>query len=378
MTSGVLVQILFDLLLLASVAFLWVKMHRPQKDDPRLSRGLQLLQSKIAVLEDLSDQIENQVQQIMALMDSKGREMQNHLMAADKQIQKIGLSMEKSLDVAKIFQDRIPHQEIIERQNTIKYVKAARMAHQGSTIEEIAEEVDLSRGELEMIAKVNREQLQFSEEDLPEWAKEEENALSSGSTAGQAASATAFGMATGGSASGATAGLDTQALTRTLDRADISLSTLGEKFRQAIPRVDQEYVITPKNPSVPHIEMPAKSAAPRAASVVAPVDNRTATSKVVAPPSATSRSAAFANARNAAVPASPSGGSTANSTAQNSQSATSSAARRVAATTQAANGPATSTSAQAPVSNRAQTTTGKSVEVQKVVFPRIDMTQHLS
>lgn len=79
--------------------------------------------------------------------------------------------MQKSLEVAKIFQDRIPHSEILERQNTIKYVKAARLAHQGLAPEEIGRQVDLSLGEIEFIAKVNRDQLMFCEESLPEWAQ---------------------------------------------------------------------------------------------------------------------------------------------------------------------------------------------------------------
>ncbi len=173
MTFWGLVQLFVDLVLLTSAGFMWVKLHRPAKDDPRLSRGLQLLQSKISVLEDLSDRTETQVTQLTTLMEQKCREIQNVIFQAEKEIQKIEAAMGKSLEVAKIFQDKIPHQEIIERQNTIKYVKAARMAHQGVSIDDIAAAVDLSRGELEFIAKVNREQLQFSEEDLPEWAKEE-------------------------------------------------------------------------------------------------------------------------------------------------------------------------------------------------------------
>lgn len=174
MSFWVLVQVFVNLVLLAAVGFLWFRLQRPAKDDPRLSRGLQLLQSKISVLEDLSDRTEHQVGQITALLDQKVREIQTHLLNADKHVQKIESSMGKSLEVAKIFQDKIPHQEIIERQNTIKYVKAARMAHQGVSVEEIAGQVDLSRGEIEFIAKVNREQLQFSEADLPVWAQEGE------------------------------------------------------------------------------------------------------------------------------------------------------------------------------------------------------------
>lgn len=173
MSFWVLVQVLVNLLLLAGFGFIWFRLARAPKDDPRMSRGLQLLQSKISVLEDLSDRTETQVAQLTALLEQKCREVQNLVAQSEKQMQKIEGSMAKSMDVAKIFQDKIPHQEIIERQNTVKYVKAARMAHQGASIEEIASSVDLSRGEIEFIAKVNRDQLQFSEADLPEWTKEE-------------------------------------------------------------------------------------------------------------------------------------------------------------------------------------------------------------
>jgi hypothetical protein len=155
------------------------RLNKPAKDDPRLSRGLQLLQSKIAILEDLSDRTEVQVSQLVALMEHKSKDVQGKIQQAERQIHLINTSMEKSLEVAKIFQDKIPHQEIIERQNTIKYIQAARLANQGKSIEEIREQVDLPIGELEFIAKVNRSQLMFSEKDLPEWAlSSEEKRLS--------------------------------------------------------------------------------------------------------------------------------------------------------------------------------------------------------
>lgn len=173
MSFWVLVQVLVNITLFAAFGVLWVRLHRPAKDDPRLSKGLQLLQSKIAVLEDLSDRTEHQVSQLTALLETKCREIQEKIVAADRQISLIDQSAQKSLEVAKIFQDRIPHHEIVERQNTIKYVKAARLAHRGASTEEIAKEVELSIAEIEFIAKVNRERLQFSEEDLPEWARED-------------------------------------------------------------------------------------------------------------------------------------------------------------------------------------------------------------
>ncbi|WP_415062197.1 DUF2802 domain-containing protein [Bdellovibrio sp.] len=182
MSFWFLLQVLMNLILLAGVVGLWVRLNRPPKDDPRLSKGLQLLQSKIAVLEDLSDRTETQVNQLTALLEQKVKDIQTKIQSADKQLVKIEQSMQKSLEVAKIFQDRIPHTEIVERQNTIKYVKAARLAHQGLSVDEIAEQVgDLSRGEIEFIAKVNRDQLMFCEDSLPEWAQQEAEVTSSAS-----------------------------------------------------------------------------------------------------------------------------------------------------------------------------------------------------
>jgi hypothetical protein len=164
--------LLVNLILTAGVVAMWIRLNRPQKDDPRLSKGLQLLQSKIAVLEDLSDRTEVQVNQLTALLEQKCKDIQTKIQASEKQLAKIDQSTQKSLEVAKIFQDRIPHTEILERQNTIKYVKAARLAHQGLSFDEIAQQVDLSRGEIEFIAKVNKDQLMFCEDSLPEWAQE--------------------------------------------------------------------------------------------------------------------------------------------------------------------------------------------------------------
>lgn len=172
MSFWLLIQILINIVLFAVVGILWMKLSRPQKDDPRLSKGLQLLQSKISVLEDLSDRTETQVQQLTALIESKVKDVQAKIQSADKQLAKIEQATQKSLEVAKIFQDRIPHDEILERKNSIKYIKAARLAHQGLSVDEIAKQVELSRGEIEFIAKVNKDQLMFCEKSLPEWATE--------------------------------------------------------------------------------------------------------------------------------------------------------------------------------------------------------------
>jgi hypothetical protein len=243
----ILLQVLVDFILLAAAAALWIKLTRPAKDDPRLSRGLQLLQTKISVLEDLSDRTETQVTQLTALMEHKVKEIQQQILSADKQVQKIEISMAKSMEVAQIFQDRIPHQEIVERQNTVKYVKAARLAHQGVSASEIAKQVDLSQGEIEFISKVNRDHLQFSEEDLPGWARgESESVVTAPSEAAEAPAENP---------------LSPQPLGKSEDK--VTLSALGDRFRQAIPTTTtQSGMIMAQQQPLPQQPMPAKTLTP--------------------------------------------------------------------------------------------------------------------
>lgn len=166
-----LIQIFVDVALGVGLFVMWTRLKRPPQDDPRLSRGLQLLQSKITVLEDLSDRTDVQVKQLSHLLDQKTRVIQDKIVEADRQNFQIHESMQKSLEVAEIFQDRIPHEDIVERQKTIHYVNAAKMANAGNSVEEICAAVALPREQIELIAKFNREELMFNEEALPEWAK---------------------------------------------------------------------------------------------------------------------------------------------------------------------------------------------------------------
>lgn len=172
MSGWVLAQIILNIAFIAAALVCWARLNRPQKDDPRLSRGLQLLQSKIAILEDLSDRTDMQVKQLTHLLEQKGREVQECIAQAQSQIHKVESAIQKSLDVSEIIQEKIPHKEIVERQNTVKYVQAAKLAHQGLTADEIAEKIDIPKSELEFIVKVNRNKLMFSEQHLPTWAKE--------------------------------------------------------------------------------------------------------------------------------------------------------------------------------------------------------------
>lgn len=172
MSFTLFLQIFANVFFAVCIFVIFARLRRPAKDDPRLSKGLQLLSSKIAVLEDLSDRTETQVQQMLLLLDQKSKELQSKIALAEQQVLAVRQSMDQSLEVAQIFQDKIPHNEIIERQNSVKYIKAARMAHAGVSVADIAREVDLPMGEIEFIAKVNQDSLSFREEDLPAWARD--------------------------------------------------------------------------------------------------------------------------------------------------------------------------------------------------------------
>lgn len=169
MTILGILQIALNLLFFAGIALCFIKLKGRREEDPRLSYGLKMLQNKIAVLEDLSDKTELQVKQLVVLLESKMRDLQQKVKDADQQLSRIDQSMNKTLEVAHIFQEQVPHEQIMERKTTNKYITAARMAHQGMDFSQIQKQVDLPPAELDLIVKLNREQLMFSEDHLPAW-----------------------------------------------------------------------------------------------------------------------------------------------------------------------------------------------------------------
>lgn len=168
----ILTQIVVNIFFLAVLSAIWLRQKLKPQDDPRLSKGLQMVSSKIAILDDLSRRMDNQVEQINSLIDQKAKELLEQIENSERQILKIEQSLQKSLEVARIFEDKIPHHEIVERQNTMKYIKAAKMANEGRTLEEIQQAVDLSYAEIELILTVNKENLVFDDASLPAWLKE--------------------------------------------------------------------------------------------------------------------------------------------------------------------------------------------------------------
>lgn len=227
-------QISLDVFFLVGIVVMWIRLNRPAKEDPRLSRGLQLLQSKISILEDLSDRTDNQVKQMLKLLEKKGAHVQEQILHAKETIGLIEQSMNKSMEVAEIFEDKIPHEEIIERQSSKKYIEAARLAHEGLSAEEISKQVDLDVAEIEFIAKVNKDRLMFSEDDLPKWAQKSEEM--------DAMEMDVSALIPQEKAKRPETGFE-RSFEKAFENPGVSMShleELGKKFREACDEVDQE------------------------------------------------------------------------------------------------------------------------------------------
>ena len=183
MNIWLLLLTLLNVILLAGLSFSLFLRIKEKKEDQRLTRGLQLLQNKISILEDLSDRTDEQVHKLVHVIDQKANEVRTHLTMADQKIEQIDVALTKALDISKAFNDKTPQQvpqhEILNRQKTNAYVQAAKMAHQGFSTEQISTKVDLSPAEIEMITKVNKDNLQFCEENLPSWINDQPTAVHS-------------------------------------------------------------------------------------------------------------------------------------------------------------------------------------------------------
>ena len=142
-----------------------------KKEDSRINKGLQLLQNKISILEDLSDKTDNQIRKSIHNLDTKANEVKNLISEAQNQNYQLSEAMQKCFSILSEMNRLQPTEAQIKDYKTTQYVKAAQMANQGYSLETIAEQIDLSPAELNMIIKVNKNELQFANDQLPEWLK---------------------------------------------------------------------------------------------------------------------------------------------------------------------------------------------------------------
>lgn len=156
MSVWFLVQLLFNVILLAGVAVCLIKSFKDKEDDPRLTQGLRLLQSKISILEDLSDHTENQVKQLMALLDKKLHEVRQSIHQVNQHMGEVDRSIQKGQQMAQQIVSEISTDKIVEKKIENKYIKAAQMAHAGHSVQQIVESLQLPKAEVELITKVNK------------------------------------------------------------------------------------------------------------------------------------------------------------------------------------------------------------------------------
>lgn len=181
MNFWIMVQLILNLIFLAGIIFLLINRKQTYREDQKFSKGLQLLQTKISVLEDLSDQTDDQVRSLTKLLEDKYREIQGLLVEADQQIQKME-------EVAQNTMNRLHSVEGMpqstEQGSMNKYVKAAQMAHSGASMDEILQSVDLTRGEVELVMAMNKDNLVFNQHQLPLWVNPDMAAAPQESTIG--------------------------------------------------------------------------------------------------------------------------------------------------------------------------------------------------
>lgn len=156
MSLWFLIQIVINIFFLGTLSVCLVKVFRKQEDDPRLTQGLRLLQSKISILEDLSDHTETQVKQLMTLLDKKLGEVRGTMNQVNQHINEVGRSIQEGQKMAEKLCQEITTDQIIEKKIESKYIQAARLAHQGLGVNQIVERLELPRAEVELIVKVNK------------------------------------------------------------------------------------------------------------------------------------------------------------------------------------------------------------------------------
>lgn len=172
--------IISNLILVVGLVTSWIKVIKSSKEDPRLSKGLQLLQSKISVLEDLSDRTHSQTQKLNLQLDQKTKEVKEltdlldqkmielkALAEAAKEAQTKSPEVSAALPITatlpmiettvvqhSISSAPIPQTAPVTRQENEKYALAAEMLRAGYSALQVVRELNLTVGEVHFISKI--------------------------------------------------------------------------------------------------------------------------------------------------------------------------------------------------------------------------------
>lgn len=168
-STWLLVLTVFNLVVLSVLTIQVFLKLKEKKEDLRLAKGLQLLQNKISILQDLSDKTDHQVHKIVQVIDKKSSDIQTNIALIDAKIANVEGLIIRATEISKAAAQQMPPQNISDMQKTSLHVQAAKLANQGFSKEQIGDKVDLNPAEIDLIFKVNKDQLQFAEDQLPGW-----------------------------------------------------------------------------------------------------------------------------------------------------------------------------------------------------------------
>lgn len=168
MSVSLLVLTLFNIILLAGLSFSIFLRVKEKKEDQKLTKGLQLLQNKLSILQDLSDRTDEQVHKLVHLLDSKSADIRIAMKEANHLLEEVRTAPAQYIQQAA----QPANDSAAYNAKSAAVVKAAQLSNAGADIEQIIQETELNRSEVEMIMAVHRHNLQFSAESLPDWAQE--------------------------------------------------------------------------------------------------------------------------------------------------------------------------------------------------------------
>lgn len=162
MSIWLFLQIFFNLTFFFGLLFCLVKIQKDREEDIRMAQGLRLLQSKIAVLEDLSDHADHQSKQIMSLLDRKMNEVKGVLKPLDDGLGEIHQALAKGESIKKHMHENLEHGRLFEQQQKVKYRQAASLVHQGWEAADIARHLELPLAEVRLVQKVNQKKIIYN------------------------------------------------------------------------------------------------------------------------------------------------------------------------------------------------------------------------
>ncbi len=169
-----LTQLFFDLVLLFAIGLLFGKLKQTVGDDGRIRQGLQILQNKIAILEDLQQKIDEQFKALSQILDIKNKKMDESVLMASSLIKTLEIKIQEGNKILLDLPDNLKININHEDEQTLIYARAAIISSRGGedvSPLQLSTHLGISYEEAELIYKLNHKGLQFDITSLPEEIK---------------------------------------------------------------------------------------------------------------------------------------------------------------------------------------------------------------